>query len=145
MGNSTEIRYKDHGVRLRFIRKELKLTMDVVSKDTGITQSYLSNFERGLRIPTSRYLEYLHDRHKVNLNYIFGGEGRVFRSEATDVPDFGMLQGEVDNLLRLMGKVPTALFAVLGFGAEFKMKNKDLIEQIRAEKEGGTPGSSETI
>ncbi len=143
MVNRTEMLYKEHGVRLRYLRQELRLTMDVVSKDTGISRSYLSDFERGFRMPTSKYLTYLHEHHKINLNYIFGSEGRMFRSGSAKIPDFGMMQGEVDNLLRLMGDVPTALFAVLGFGAEFNMKNKELIEKIRKEKE--TTGTGDTV
>lgn len=131
MVNRTEALFIDSGFRLRNIRQELRLPMDVISKETGISRSYLSDFERGYRMPTSKYLMYLHDRHKVNLNYIFGGEGRMFRAEASDVPDFGMLQGEVDNLLRFMGEYPTSLFAVLAFAAEYKLKNKELIEKNR--------------
>lgn len=145
MVNRTEMLYQEHGVRLRIVRQELRLTMDVVSKETGISRSYLSDFERGFRMPTSKYLSYLHDRHKVNLNYIFGGERRVFRAETSNTPDFGMMQEEVDKMLRLMGDVPTANFAVLGFAAEFRMKNKELIEQIRAEKEKEKKGSGETV
>lgn len=145
MVNRTVMLYKEHGVRLRTLRQELRLTMDVVSKETGISRSYLSDFERGFRMPTTKYLAYLHDHHKVNLNYVFGGEGRMFRAGSAKIPDFGMMQGEVDNLLRLMGDVPTALFAVLGFGAEYQLKNKELIEKIRTEKQGKPTGAGDTV
>lgn len=131
MVNRTEALFKDFGFRLRNIRQELRLPMDTISKETGISRSYLSDFERGFRMPTSKYLRYLHDSHKVNLNYIFGGEGRLFRAEASDVPDFGMLQGEVDKLLRFMGESNSAFFAVLAFASEYKLKNKELFEKSR--------------
>ncbi|MCP5107748.1 MAG: helix-turn-helix transcriptional regulator [bacterium] len=134
----TEVLYKDIGIRLRNIRQEIRLTMDGLSKETEISRSYLSDFEKGFRMPTAKYLSHLHDRYKVNLNYIFGGEGRMFRAEATNVPDFAMLQGEVDNMLRFMGELPAALYAVLGFAAEYEMKNKTLIDSHRAKKSGKT-------
>jgi transcriptional regulator with XRE-family HTH domain len=141
MVNRTEANYQDSGIRLRAIRQEIRMTMDMLSKETGISRSYLSDFERGFRMPTSKYLRFLHDRHKVNLNYIFGGEGRMFRMEAVDVPDFGMLQGEVDNMLRFMGEYPVALYALLGYTEEYKMKNKGLLG-TKSSKKTDTTGDS---
>lgn len=37
------------GERIKQIRVERGLSMDVVAKDTGVTKSYLSRLERGLR------------------------------------------------------------------------------------------------
>lgn len=126
--------FEDVGMRLRAVRQELSLTMEELSKAIGISRSYLSDFERGFRLPTSKYLQYLHNHHKVNLNYIFGGEGRMFRAEKVDVPDFGRFQDEVDNMLRFMGDEPAVLHAVLGFAIEYEEKNKDWLPKPRSKE-----------
>jgi transcriptional regulator with XRE-family HTH domain len=75
MVNRTVVRFEDTGPQLRNIREDLRMTLDAVSKETGISRSYISDFERGFRLPTSKYLRYLHDNHQVNLNYE-GGRGQ---------------------------------------------------------------------
>jgi transcriptional regulator with XRE-family HTH domain len=134
MVNRTERNYRDTGLRLKAIREELRMTLDGVSKETGLSRSYISDFERGFRLPTSKYLRYLHDYHKVNLNFIFGGEDRKFRAEISKPPNFGRLQEDVDELLEHMAEIPHALFAVLGFFTEYKVMNKEIIRRYRSEK-----------
>jgi len=112
------------------------MTLDAVSKEIGLSRSYISDFERGFRLPTSKYMRYLHDRHKVNLNFIFGGESRKFRAEAPKAPNFGRMQEDVDELLVHMAEIPHTLFAVLGFFTEYKVMNKEVIQRYRSEKAG---------
>jgi len=136
MVNRTEKRYMDTGMQLKAIREELRMTLDAVSKEIGLSRSYISDFERGFRLPTSKYMRYLHDRHKVNLNFIFGGESRKFRAEAPKAPNFGRMQEDVDELLVHMAEIPHTLFAVLGFFTEYKVMNKEVIQRYRSEKAG---------
>jgi transcriptional regulator with XRE-family HTH domain len=131
-----EAKYRDMGGRLKTIRKELELTLDEIGRDVVMSRSYLSDFERGFRLPTVKYLKYLHDRHNVNLNYVFGSDSRKYRPvQEESTPDFGRFREEVDDLLRFMAEIPHALYSVLGFFTEYKLMNKKLIEQHRAEKQ----------
>lgn len=131
-----EALHREIGLHLRMIRDEIHLTMEVISQETGISRSYLSDFERGVKLPTSKYLKYLFVRHNVNLNFVFSGEGNKFRPTAEETtPNFGKFQDEVDKLLHFMADMPHTLYAVLGFFTEYKMINKNLIEQHFAEKE----------
>jgi transcriptional regulator with XRE-family HTH domain len=134
MVNRIEKLYRDTGLQLKAIREDLRMTLDAVSKETGMSRSYISDFERGFRLPTSKYMRYLHDRHQVNLNFIFGSEGRKFRTEAKKAPDFGRMQEDVDELLEYMAEIPHTLFAVLGFFTEYKVMNKEVIQRYRSEK-----------
>ena len=136
MVNRKDALYKNTGLQLKAIREELRMTLDAISQETGISRSYLSDFERGFRLPTSKYLNYLHHRHQVNLNFIFGTEGRKFRPGTDEALDFGKFQEEVDKMLVFMAEMPHALYAVLGFFTEYKLMNKELIDRHRAEKEG---------
>lgn len=128
--------FKEIGMNLRMIRDQIDLTMEVISKETGISRSYLSDFERGVKLPTSKYLKYLFTKHNVNLNFVFSGEGNKFRPTAEEsIPNFGKFQDEVEKLLHFMADMPHALYAVLGFFTEYKMINSKLIEQHFSEKE----------
>ncbi|MCX6582158.1 MAG: helix-turn-helix transcriptional regulator [Candidatus Aminicenantes bacterium] len=131
-----EALYKEIGMQLRAIREQLHLTMETISKETGISRSYLSDFERGVKLPTAKYMKYLFVHHNVNMNYVFSGEGRKFRPTAEETtPNFGKFQDEVDKLLHFMADMPHALYAVLGYFTEYKMVNHKLIEQHLSEKE----------
>lgn len=135
MAGTREAIFQEYGRRLKAIRDEIRMTTENVSKETGISRSYISDFERGYRLPTSKYLRYLHDQHNINLNYIFCGDNRKRRpTDDEAAPDFGTLQEEVDKLLEFMAEMPHALYAVLGFVTEYKIVNRELIEKHRKEK-----------
>jgi len=55
----------------------------------------------------------------------------MFRpKEAEDVkPDFGKFAEEIDELLYYLARVPHAMYAVLGFFVQYKMSNKDIINE----------------
>jgi len=131
-----ESKFKDIGLQLRAVRERLRMTLDDIKEQTGISRSYVSDFERGVRLPTSKYLKYLHDHHNINLNFIFCSEGRMLRlsEEEKDRLDFGKYQEEVEELLGLISKMPHALYAVLGFFMEYKINNDKLINDFFSKK-----------
>lgn len=123
MEHNIESIFKDSGNRLKEIRRELNLSQQDVCIEAEISRSYLSDFENGYRRPTAKYLEYLHDRYDVNLNYIFHGENSMFRKGTSNCPpDFGDNQGDVNKLLCLMHAHPYARHMLLAFGEKLKMR-----------------------
>jgi transcriptional regulator with XRE-family HTH domain len=132
-----EAHYINIGLQLKKIRDQLDWTMDIMSKATGISRSYLSDFERGVKLPTAKYLKYLHDTHHVSLNFIFGSDNRMLNplGEKNPKPDFGKNSEEIDDILLLLSRVPHALYAFLAFFAEYKITNKQLIKQYLLDKE----------
>lgn len=132
-----EAKYREIGVNLKRIRERLNWTLSIMSGNTGISPSYLSDFERGFKLPTSKYLKYLYETHNIDLNYIFGGVGRMLREgpEKDVKPDFGKYTEEIDELLYYMSRVPHALYVVLGYFAEYKLKNKQLLDEFLTKKE----------
>jgi transcriptional regulator with XRE-family HTH domain len=126
-----EARYRDMGLQIKAIRERLNMTLDAMSKETGISRSYISDFERGFKLPTGKFLKHLHDRHNISLNYVFCSEGRMFRPSKEEQRnlDFGKYQEEVEELLRYLSRVPPALYAVLSFFTEYKVKNKGFIKE----------------
>lgn len=123
--------FMEIGLQLKAIRERLNMTLDDVSKEIKISRSYICDFEKGRKLPTSRYLKYLHDNYNVDLHYIFLSGGHMFRpTEEEQVQlNFGKFQEEIDELLHFMHRIPHALYAVLGFFTEYKIKFKTLINE----------------
>ncbi|MCX6582297.1 MAG: helix-turn-helix transcriptional regulator [Candidatus Aminicenantes bacterium] len=132
-----EAHFINIGLQLKKIRDQLGWTMDIMNKATGISRSYLSDFERGVKLPTAKYLKYLHDTHHVNLDFIFGSDNRMLNplGEKNPKPDFGKHSEEINDLLSFLSRVPHALYAILAFFAEYKINNKQLIKQYLLDKE----------
>lgn len=126
--------HKDIGLQLRSIREHLKLTLDDIHKETGISRSYISNFERGLKLPTVKYLKHLHDKHGVSLDFIFCSTGRMFRVGLSKPGeyDYGKDQEDVEAMLKLMSKVPHARHSMLVAFAEYKMEYEEFLEKFLA-------------
>ncbi|MDQ1355558.1 MAG: Helix-turn-helix protein [Acidobacteriota bacterium] len=130
--NNPGEKYQDMGKRLKNIRNTLDYTLDRVYKETGISRSYISEFERGRKLVTSKYLKFLIDSHNVNLNFIFSGKGEMFISHQERQPelyDFGKFDAEIKDLLLHITHIPNAMYEVLGHFSEYKMRKADLIKQ----------------
>lgn len=128
-------KYINIGQQVKNIRERLNWTLDAMSKATGISRSYISEFERGFKRPTMKYLTYLHDNHNVSLHYILGSDGRMFRPKEEDgvKPDFGRYAEDIDELLYYMSRIPHSMYAVLGFFAEYKLEHRQLIKEFLKE------------
>jgi len=138
---------RDIGLQLRAVRERLGLTLEALSKETGISRSYISEFERGVKLPTSRYLKHLHDRCNVSLHYIFCSDGRMFRPSQEEQArvNFGKFQEEVDEMLECMSKNPHALYSLLLSFIEYKAENQEklapfLKDKYKDVREDGTGG-----
>lgn len=135
-------KYIEIGKKLKSIRERFNWTLSTLSKAAGISPSYLSDFERGFKLPTSKYLKYLHENLNINLNYIFGTEDPMFRLKAEKhvKPDFGKYDEEIEELLYYLSRLPHALYSVLGYFTEYKIQHKQLIKEFNEElEERGEP------
>lgn len=121
------------GQRLKEIRVFLGLTLERMSRETGVSVSYISDFERDKRLPSVKYLSRLLEYFNVSIDYIFTGTGEMLltqRERSNDLFDFGPYQKDIDELLSIMGRVPNAMFAVLQFFAEYKIEKEDFIAKV---------------
>ncbi len=128
-------KYEDYGKRLKDIRTKLGLTLENIRQHIGISRSYVSEFEKGIKLPTVKYLRYLHDRHGINLNYVFRGQHNMFRENVVNEhsePVFGGFQNDVADMIKLMEKVPHALHHILAYVAEYKVNNHDFLKNFNA-------------
>jgi transcriptional regulator with XRE-family HTH domain len=132
-------KHRETGLRLKAVREHLRKTLDVISEETGMSRSYISEFERGIKLPTAKYMKYLFDGHNISLDYIYGGEAAMLRltaEEKAEKIDFGKMSDEVEELLRFMAGMPHAMYAVLAFFQEYKMKNRQLIQDHASGQKG---------
>lgn len=58
--------------RLRFMRRQRKLTLNAVAERTGLTKSYLSKIERSLTIPSIASIIKLAAAFDVDVGHLFG-------------------------------------------------------------------------
>ncbi|MCP4215133.1 MAG: helix-turn-helix transcriptional regulator [bacterium] len=122
--------FVEFGLQLKAVREEINITLEEMSNESGISRSYLSDFERGYRMPTSKFLKYLHDTHKANLNFIFGSKSAKFLPGADNAPlDFGYMQQEINRMLATMQAIPHAMFTMLKSFSEYEMEHKDIITE----------------
>ncbi len=120
------------GARLRVIRESLKCTLKTMQEKSGISTSYVSDFERGKKFPSSKYLKELVVTFGVSTDYIFTGNGEMFLEDKEnwkDMYDFGKFNEDVHEMLFYMKKVPNTLFAVLEFFTDYKVKKQDFLEK----------------
>lgn len=124
------VNLEEIGVRLRMVREALKCTLKTMQEKSGISTSYVSDFERGKKFPSSRYIKELVVTFGVSTDYIFTGKGEMFREDKEnwkDMYDFGKFNEDVHELLFYMKKVPNTLFAVLEFFTDYKVKKEEFL------------------
>lgn len=87
------------GTSIKTIRKQLNLTQDDFAEKVGITQSYLSLIETGVKTPSSKVLERIADVTQTPVGIIYW-----LATEESDVSDrkratFRIFKPAVDKMI----------------------------------------------
>ncbi len=133
MSNINKVTGKETGKKLKAIRKELGLTLNQLSQAVGISAAYVSDFERGRKLPRGNYLRYLAQTHNVNLNYIYSDEKEMFRSRAKPI-DFGKFQEEAYKVVKLMADVRPLFWSIQMHVEKYVHDNRIVVEKYLCEK-----------
>jgi transcriptional regulator with XRE-family HTH domain len=126
--NLTEI-----GKRIKAIRTALKIKQKDLAEALDIAGCYLSELESGKANPCHAFFYKLSTRFGVSLDYLFHGDGDMFRAAKTikekekDLEDDKTMNTE--NLVRLIEISPLFKYQVLGFAAKFRYENDSIIKQ----------------
>lgn len=129
--NIEPLKLKKIGARLRGLRDELSITLEKMNKLTGISRSYISDFERGKKLPSAKYLFFLIEKFSADINYIFTGQGEMFiraKDEQKEPYDFGKYEEEIEDLLYHITRIPNALYSVLGHFSDYKVNKEKFIK-----------------
>lgn len=64
--------------RFKKVKNSLRMNNIEMGEIMGIDQSTISKIEKGKVKPTIKSLQNLHERKRINLNYLLCGEGLIF-------------------------------------------------------------------
>ncbi len=126
--------HKEIGERLKTIRIQLGLSLDDMVETSGVSRSYLSEFERGVRLPNSRYLRFLFERYGGSIHYVYSGIGDVLvssRDEGEMFFNFGKYADEIKEMLFYMTHEVHTLFDMLTAFTEYKMEHPAIAENMK--------------
>jgi len=127
--------------RLKEVRHHLNLTLEAMVKKIGISRNSISAYEHGRIPPSPRYLNILHQKFGVNMNYIFGSEDNVFinRGPKETLYDFGDSQAEIEELLDYLKKIPPLFHYILCCFNEYKVIHRETVSHFLclADQENG--------
>ena len=69
------------GERIEKVRTHLGLNQVLFAKRLGTSQGVISNYEKGARAPSIKFLKTLREVFQVNINWLLTGEGPMFLEE----------------------------------------------------------------
>ena len=67
-----------YGDKLKQIRKQLNLSQEEISTQTGVSYRAYTSYERGDRKPSFEFLEAISTKYEVNLNWFIANKGTMF-------------------------------------------------------------------
>lgn len=137
--NAPQEKLEEIGRRVREVRETLKITLEDMKKLSRVSRSYISEFERGMRLPSGRYLFFLIERYGIDINYLYTGKGQLFiqpDGNRKKIYDFGKYEEEIDDLLYHITHIPNALYAVLGHFSDYKVEKEKFIKNYLAKIAG---------
>ena len=136
-----KIDLKTVGLRLKQVRQALQLNQEQLGEKVQLSKTTICDYEVGKTPPGFDFLFKLSNMSGINLEYIFSGEGPIFKdkSQLTNTTPgdkiFGDFDREVAEILDYMKKSHMVLLAVVTMATEYIDKNKELIDSsINLEK-----------
>jgi DNA-binding XRE family transcriptional regulator len=150
---TNKIDVKPIGLRLKKARETLSLTQVQLGEKIGLSKTTICDYEVGKTPPGFDFLFNLSHMFDINLEYIFTGEGPIFKdkSQLLNRPPgekiFGDYDREVAEILDYMKKSQMVLIAVVTMAMEYIEKNKKLIDNSinleKSKREAKKPGSKQ--
>jgi transcriptional regulator with XRE-family HTH domain len=122
------------GKRLRDTRDALDITLEKMQEITGFSKSLISAAEKGQKKPSAIYLFALIDKFNVDLNYIFSGEGTMFRHEFKADKGISHQGHTFEELIYMIENVELVRYAMMTEYIKFKAQNKTIINDILKDK-----------
>ncbi|MCP4215894.1 MAG: helix-turn-helix domain-containing protein [bacterium] len=135
---------KAFGLRIKAIRKALGLTQTQLATSIGKSKSIVSEVEKGKSKAAVDFIGYMLRNHNVESDYLFWGEGRMFRKKEVSPKHTGRPIGSPlmnwDELLWYIENSKMVNNSVFGFAAKLVHDNvayikKELAAMAEAEKE----------
>jgi len=123
------------GSRLKAIRKTLNLKQKTFAEILNVTVVTLSDIETGKKKPGPDVMFILSETYRVNLAYLFHGEGDMFRPDLEArgivIEDnvFSDYTEDVKEMLWYMQHSRLARSAIMTIVKEYLYRNEDIIQK----------------
>jgi transcriptional regulator with XRE-family HTH domain len=120
------------GKRVRVVRKALRLQQKEMSAGIGISNSHLSEIEKGESNPTASFFLNLSQKYNISVEYLFHGRGEMFYGkEEKNRTKKIKFEGDIGSIEKLVWLMENSIYfknSILGIASRFKMENDDYIE-----------------
>ncbi|MCP4215746.1 MAG: helix-turn-helix transcriptional regulator [bacterium] len=127
------------GARIKTARQAIGITMEVLSEVMGFAKSNVSLVENGHQRPTLNYFRVLYEKYDVDLNYLFSGEGEIFRQGTARArkKEPTAADSALEEMLYMVENLEMVRFAMLSYYIGFKTQNKSVIKELLGEEAKG--------
>ena len=120
------------GKRVKEVRKALRVQQKEMAAVIGISNSHLSEIEKGESNPTASFFLNLSSRYNVSIEYLFHGRGEMlYDKEPEPVEKDVEYNGDIDSIEKLVWIVERSPYfknSILSLASKFKMENDDYIK-----------------
>ena len=93
------------GARFKKLRESLKLSQQNFARQLNITQQTYSLIEKGKRLPNFKIIQILLDDFKVNLNWLVGNRGNMFREPIESLKQYQKASKELREISDRIGDI----------------------------------------
>lgn len=115
--------------RLKEVRKKLNLTLDHMAKATGSSKTGISEMERNIKNPESKYLIGLAKIFDVSVNWVLTGRGTMFFPEVELKLDFGKDNETIRELIYCLENIDEFRYRIMMEYIQFKRERKDAVNR----------------
>jgi transcriptional regulator with XRE-family HTH domain len=129
---------KDIGDRIKAVRLPNNLTQQLFAESLGIAQGYLSELEKGIKMPSDTFLIALSYRYEINMDWLLAGKGEMSRAgvkqslnldfmrEVIEAAEQGFEQEKASLSYNKKAEIVVLLYeTLLKEEAKFKGKNRE--------------------
>ena len=93
------------GARFKKLREYFELSQEKFSQKLNITQQTYSLIEKGKRLPNFKIIQILLDDFKVNLNWLVGNRGNMFREPIESLEQYQKASKELRMISDRIGDI----------------------------------------
>jgi transcriptional regulator with XRE-family HTH domain len=129
---------KNIGGRIKAVRLQNNLTQQLFAESLGVAQGYLSELEKGVKIPSDTFLIALSYRYEISMEWLLAGKGEVlapsvrqslnldFMREVIEAAEQGFEQEKASLSYNKKAEIVVLLYeTLLKEEAKFKGKSRE--------------------
>ncbi len=120
------------GVRFKEIRKKLGIKQKELASSLNISNSYLSEIEKGRKQPSLKVLKNLYDRYGISPHWMIVNRGEMtngeYKTDLLEELEFGEYSSIVKDMVKYMSQSPFFLAYMISQYIKAFNENEDAIK-----------------